>query len=429
MTIACPDCGTLQDLPVLPRGAAAVCRLCEGDLEKTAGRSIVAALACSIAIFLLLFPCNIFPLLQVRLFGMTTSNVIMVGIARLWSNQWILLAGVSAALIIAIPFLRFALLSLVLGALRFGYRPAWLGPAFRWAVWLDPWAMLDVFLLASFVGYYRLINLQMANVSIDIGGMCFMGAGFLTMLCRAALDRRTVWRAIAPERPFDDGCATISCTVCDLVQPLAREGARCPRCRARLRARKPDALVRTAALLIAAFVLVFPANIFPMNISSHLGQTQEYTIFTGVKDLFDAGLWPLGVIIFCTSILIPVGKILAIGWCVISVLRRSRRHLRIKTKLFRVVAELGRWSKTDPFTIVFFVPLVNFGPLANADAGWGATAFIAMSMLTMIASGTFDPRLLWDAPEAEGDRDATSLERAPPRPRQGFTGTNAVVNI
>jgi paraquat-inducible protein A len=134
-----------------------------------------------------------------------------------------------------------------------------------------------------------------------------------------------------------------------------------------------------------------------MNVSNQLGDVARYTIFTGIRDLFKAGLWPLGVIIFGTSIFIPAGKIFAVGWCVLSVWRRSDRHLVEKTKVFRAVAELGRWSKTDPFTIVFFVPLMNFGVLASEDAGWGATAFVLMSFLTMVASYTFDPRLMWDA--------------------------------
>jgi paraquat-inducible protein A len=153
---------------------------------------------------------------------------------------------------------------------------------------------------------------------------------------------------------------------------------------------------RTAALLAAAFVLFFPANILPMNISNQLGDQQSYTIFTGIRELFIHGLWPLGAIVFCTSILIPVAKIGAVAWCVLSVWRGSHRHLVAKTKIFRIVAELGRWSKTDPFTIVFFVPLVNFGAFASDDAGWGATAFMLMTMLTMLATNTFDPRLMWD---------------------------------
>jgi paraquat-inducible protein A len=307
------------------------------------------------------------------------------------------ISGVSAVLVIVLPFIRFGLLTAVLGSLRLGRRPRWLGPAFRWAVWIDPWGMPDVFLLASFVGYYRLINLSQADVSIEPGGFCFIAAGVLTMLSRAALDQRTVWRAVAPEEAVAPGERTLSCTTCDLVQPLDREGQACPRCGARLRARKPDAMVRTAALLAAAFILFFPANILPMNVSNQMGDQVTYTIFTGVSELFRNGLWPLGIVVFCTSILIPVGKIIAVGWCVLSAWRGSTKHLVAKTRIFRVVAELGRWSKTDPFTIVFFVPLINFGALASADAGWGATAFMLMTMLTMAAATTFDPRLMWDA--------------------------------
>lgn len=396
MTIGCPDCGAVADLPPLPPRSRAICTICKGDLEKTGGRSIRAALACSIATLLLLIPANAMPLLRIGLFGMQAQNVIGNGIAVLWDQHWILISACTTLFVIVFPFIVFGLLSAVLGALWLGYRPHWLAPAFRWAVWLELWGMVDMFLLASFVGYYRLINLGQAHVSIDMGGACFMAAGFLTMVSRAALDSRTVWRAIGPEADVPAGVETLSCTTCNLVQPASHDGRPCPRCGATLRARKPDAMPRTAALLIASLILFFPANILPMNISMQLGSEKSYTIFTGVRELFDSGLWPLGVLIFCTSIVIPFGKILVLGWCVVSVWARSTRHLIVKTETFRLVAELGRWSKTDPFTIVFFVPLVHFGGLASASAGWGATAFMAMSVLTMLASSTFDPRLMWD---------------------------------
>jgi paraquat-inducible protein A len=397
VTIACPECGTLEDIPPLPPRSRAVCRVCRTDLEKTSGRSITAALACSLGTFLLLFPSNILPLLSVDAFGMHVQNSIDGGIADLWSRQWLLISGCTALFVVCFPFARFALLSMTLGALRLGWRPRWLGPAFRWAMWLDLWSMSDVFLLASFVGYYRLINLSQADVSILPGGVCFLAAGFLTMLSRAALDHRTVWRAIGPEREARPGEVLLSCTTCDLIQPIWREGKPCPRCGARLQTRKTDAVLRTAALLVTALIFFLPANILPMNVSHQLGTEVRYTIFTGVRDLFENGLWPLGAIVFCTSILIPFGKIVTVGWCVLSVWRGSGEHLVAKTTIFRLVAELGRWSKTDPFTIVFFVPLVKFGPLASSDADWGATAFMMMSVLTMAASNTFDPRLMWDA--------------------------------
>lgn len=399
MTIACPDCGLLADLPPLSPRSRAVCRLCRADLELHDGRSVTAALACSLSGFLLLFPANLLPLVHLRLFGFHGQNTIFGGIALLWSHGWVLLAGLSGAFALILPFLRFGLLSLVLTTLKLGYRPFWLGRVFRWAVRLDIWAMPDVFLLGAFIGYYRLINVNALNISLGIGGMCFIAAAFLAMLSRAVIDRRTVWRALAPEAQAIPGQATLSCVHCDLVQPLSSEGRPCPRCGARLHARKPDAMIRTTALLIAAFALIFPANFLPMNISTQLGTHVSYTIFHGIRALFDAGLWPLGCLIFCTSILIPIGKILVGLWCVASVRWRSRRHLVTKTKLLRLSAELGRWSQTDPFVIVFFVPLMHFGALAQADASWGATAFMMMTFLTLIAAETFDPRLMWDATE------------------------------
>ena len=401
MTIACPECGTLEEIPRLLRRDTAVCVRCRTDLEKTTGRSLGAALACSLATLLLLVPVNVLPLLRVDIFGMHSQNITAAGVSELWGRGWILLAGLSALFIVILPFLRFGLLSAVLAALRFERRPAWLGSAFRWSNWLDPWAMLDVYLVAGCVGYYRLINIDQARITIQLGGACFIAAAFLTMLSRATLDQRTVWRAIGGETRAARDEPALGCTTCDLVQPLSREGERCPRCGARLRLRKLDAAAWTAALLVAALVLIFPANIYPMNISNHLGQQVRYTIMTGVQDLFKSGLYPLGVLIFCTSILTPAVKIFALGWCVLSVWRRSRRHLVVKTKVLRIIAEMGRWSKTDPFAIVFFVPLIHFGALGNEQAGWGATAFMMMTFLTMVASVTFDPRLMWDAAGSE----------------------------
>ena len=397
MTIACPDCGTLEDLPKLGPKSTAYCISCRGDLETTNGRSVAGALALSLSTLLLLIPVNALPLISLDLFGIHVENVTIVGIVRLLGHGWFLLAGLSALFVVVLPFVRFTLLTAVLGAIHFGRRPSWLGRAFGWAVWLDLWAMLDVYLLAGGVGLYRLHDIHQANLSIELGGECFIAAALFTMLLRVTLDRRTVWRAIGGESWITRETPVIGCTICDRIEPLSREGQHCRRCHAVLRSRKPHAMRYTAALLIAALLLFIPANVYPMNISNQLGTRKSYTILDGILDLFKNGLWPLGAVIFCTSVLIPLVKILVLGWCVLSVSQRSPRHLVLKTKMFRIVAEFGRWSKTDPFTIVFFVPLMNFGGLGSDTAGWGATAFMMMTFLTMVASFTFDPRLMWDA--------------------------------
>lgn len=396
MIIACSQCGTLQDLVPLPARTTACCSTCDNPLERTGGRSIQAALACACATLILLLPANLFPFLTVSMLGMTRVSRIGSGVISLWTHQWVLVAVLVATFAVLLPFVRYGLLTTVLALVLARRRPRWLGRAFRWAITLDPWSMPDVFLIGVAVGYSRIT----ANLPVTIGwgGFCFIAAAFLSMLSRAALDRRTVWRAIELDQlPLATDKPVISCTVCDLILPADAEGTRCPRCRQRLHSRKPDAVIRTIALLIAALVLYVPANIYPMSTDVQLGTTIPHRIIDGIRELYQAGLWPLGILIFCTSIAIPLLKLVGLGWLLVSIRRRSRAKLRLKTRLYRLIDEIGRWSNTDVFTIAVFLPVLQFGGIVRTEAATGVTAFIGVVVLTMLASRAFDPRLIWDA--------------------------------
>lgn len=395
MAIACPDCGTLLSFPPLARRSTAICVRCRTPIESTTGRSIDAALACTVATLLLLLPVDTLPLLKAELLGQRSERSLAAGVAQLWHHDWIALAGLSTVFVILLPAVRMLLLALVLGALRLKLRPPWLGPAFRWAVWLAPWSMLDVFLLAVAVGYYYLTGIEHLDVTIELGGFLLLAAGLLTMLAGATLDEHTVWRRIGGEPRIPDD-RVIGCKACGLIQPQSRSGALCPRCGARNHPRKPHAATSAAALVAASFILLFPANIYPMNTSDLLGTHLAFTNFGYVRQLWHLGLSPLAVLTFWTSIVTPALMIACVGWCVLSVERRSIRQLVLKTQLLRMVARTGRWSETGPLSIVFFVPLIDFGQLGAEAAGWGATAFIVMTLLMIAASVTFDSRLMWD---------------------------------
>ena len=151
-------------------------------------------------------------------------------------------------------------------------------------------------------------------------------------------------------------------------------------------------------MLAASFLLLFPANLFPRNVTTTaFGGRIAYTNFGYERELWHLGLWPLGVLAFWTGALTPAVMILALGWRVLSVWRRSGRRLVLKTRVFRLVCESGKWSKTGPFSSVIFVPLVDFGAFGTEAVAWGATAFIVMVLLVMLSARAFDPRLMWDA--------------------------------
>lgn len=396
MTIACTDCGTLQDIPPLPWGAIAICPTCDNRLERTNGRSINGALAFASATFVLLFPANLLPLMHVSMLGMGRESRLGTGVVTLWQHQWVIVALLVAAFAVILPFVRFGLLSLVLALLQLGHRPHWLGRAFRWSLHLDQWAMPDVFLMGCAVGYSRIAAAM--PVEIGWGGICLIFAAFLCMLSRAALDTRAVWRVLSPECAAPpEGEPAIACRVCDIVRPASAEGTPCPRCGLTLRTRKPDSVLRTTALVIAGVALFFPANLFPMSTDRQLGVLVPHRIVDGIRELFQAHLWPLGVLIFITSIAIPLLKLAGLSWFLISIWHGSRHRLVLKTRLCRLIDEIGRWSCVDVFTIAVFLPIMQFGGMVSTNAANGAPAFLLVVVATMLASHAFDPRLMWDA--------------------------------
>ncbi len=407
--IACPHCASIQTMPPPPQRGRLACWQCGDVLETTIGRSLDAALACSLTTLLLLLPANLMPLLTVRApAGLVATTHLFSGFIAIWDQGWPLMAIVCALEGVILPFVRFGLLSAVLIALKLGRQDTWIGPAFRYAGLLDLWAMADVFLVGAAIGWGRVAAL--IPVGIDTGGFCLFGAGMMTMLTRACLDRRAVWRRIGAPR-LTAGPESLACTECDLVLPGRLVGDRCPRCRARLHRRKPQSLGRCRALVITGWALLPISNYFPMSSFYENGIAYPHTIFAGIMLLFNNGYAPVGVLIIFTSLGLPVFKLAGLTWFFASIRHRSADRLRLKTRIYRVIDAVGRWSNLDPFTIVVFTPMVQFGQIAHIEVGGGSSAFLAIVVTSMLASRSFDPRLLWDLAEVPPDRSTRSRPR------------------
>jgi paraquat-inducible protein A len=139
-----------------------------------------------------------------------------------------------------------------------------------------------------------------------------------------------------------------------------------------------------------------PANVYPVMTISSLLQSKDFTIMGGIFELFQHGLWPLGVLVFFASILIPVLKLLTLATMLIETHLQSEQHLVGRTMSFRFVDFIGRWSMIDVFMISILVALVRFGKFSSVQAELGAPCFAAVVVLTMFAVNAFDPRLMWD---------------------------------
>jgi paraquat-inducible protein A len=181
------------------------------------------------------------------------------------------------------------------------------------------------------------------------------------------------------------------------VRALQVAYPRCPRCYAHLYQRKPHSLALTAALLICAAILYIPANVLPVMYTRTIFDDEEDTIMSGVLVLLHSS-WPIAVVVFIASIVVPLLKILSLGVVVFSAWRRSPRYRTQRSELFRMVEFIGRWSMLDVYAISMLVALVQIRSLAFVSVGWGALAFAAVVVLTTFAARTFDERLLWETP-------------------------------
>jgi paraquat-inducible protein A len=177
----------------------------------------------------------------------------------------------------------------------------------------------------------------------------------------------------------------------------AAEPGYCPRCGGELAWRRPNSIQYTWALVIAAAICYIPANVLPVLSTTALGSTDSDTIIGGVVFLYTSGSWPLALIVLIASVMVPLGKLVALTYLLITVQRGSITSNHERTRLYRMVEFIGRWSMLDVFVDTFTVALVQLQPLMSVAPGPGVVFFAAVVVLTMIAAESFDPRLIWDA--------------------------------
>ncbi len=196
----------------------------------------------------------------------------------------------------------------------------------------------------------------------------------------------------------------LPCHACGLLsRPAGAAEEFCPRCGEHLHQRKPDSIRRTWAFLIAAMILYIPANVLPIMLTNSLFGAEVDTIMSGVVFLWTSGSWPLAVVVFIASITVPLMKLIALTFLVLSVQFRSRWQPQQRTKLYRIVEVVGRWSMLDIFVTTVLVALVQLQALATITAGPAVIAFGSVVVLTMLAAMSFDPRLIWDPIENGND--------------------------
>lgn len=423
--LACPDCDLLQRIPVLEPGAAARCPRCGHVVASSKPDSLDRTLALALAAAVVLVIANISPLMELSVSGRQASTTIIGGAGEMWIRGQRLTALLVVFCTVFAPAFHIAITATVTLFARRSAVPHWLGILLRWSEWHRSWAMVEVMMLGILVAL-----IKMAELATIIPGLGLFAAGFLVLLITAMtvnFDPQEIWNKVSWAGPAIPPAVRLSAAVkgsggfltggrlgiirCESCGLLSRPAYRdepgdCPRCGAALKMRRPNSIERTWALLIAALICYVPANFLPVMITQTLRYKEGDTIMSGVVILFKTGSWHLALIVLIASIMIPLAKIAALAFLLITIQRRSARDRHERLRLYRLVEFVGRWSMLDVFVVTFSVALIQMQPFMSIKPGAGVVFFAAVVVLTMIAAEMFEPRLIWDSEtDSQGDKD------------------------
>lgn len=397
--VLCPQCDLANRLPALKTGTRAVCPRCHTTLSMCWPEPQRRPTAYALSALFMLVLANLFPFISMEVAGINSAISLTRIPGIMVSDDFQPLAVIFLALVQMIPASCLVIILLLVNRVRMphGLRIL-LGRTFGH---LRNWGMAEIFMAGVLVSFVKLMAYGHLGLGISFWPWCL----FCLLQLRAfqCVDKREMWRYIQPELPlFKTPVAGIgglaqgmrSCSCCTAILPA--EQSVCPRCLTHGAPRKRQSLQWTLALLVTSLMLYIPANILPIMVTDALGSKMPSNIMAGVVLLWSDGSYPIALVIFIASIMVPSLKMLAIGWLCWNASGRGRRDNEKMHLVYDVVELVGRWSMIDVFVIAILSSLVRMGGLMNIYPAPGALLFASVVILTMFAALTFDPRLLWD---------------------------------
>lgn len=405
--MACHECDLLHRIIRVPAKGKAICTRCGALLYRNIPNSIEKALALYLTAFMLLIMTHVFPFMSMNLNGRIEENYFLSGAMALYRMGMGEVGGLVFITSVLFPFLTIIGMLYILLPLKFGYRPWYTGHVFRMVRILTPWSLTAVFMLGVLISFVKLLDL--ATVIPGISLYSFVGLMVALTAAQANLDPRVIWPPAGKVHVKDRVGTTaakqdlISCHTCAVLVPKKNNDidnqGNCFRCGTPLHSRKTNSLARTWALIFAAFLLFFPANLYPVMTVIQFGKGHANTILSGVIQLIQEGMWVLAIIIFFASIVVPMLKLIVLTFLLIMIKKKSAWRSRDRTLLFRITEIVGAWSMVDIYVVAILVGLVNFGTMSTVQPGIGVAFFGAVVVITLFAAHSFDPRLIWDNTE------------------------------
>jgi len=189
----------------------------------------------------------------------------------------------------------------------------------------------------------------------------------------------------------------IACKDCDLlierVDTPPGGKALCPRCANPLYQAREQSIERTLALAITGLLLFLPANLLPVMSLHIVGQESTTTIYKGSLVLFHEGLYWTALLVFLASIVVPLCKLLLVGF--VSGCLFLRRSSALLPYAFRYYHYLDEWGMLEVYMLGVLVAVVKLKGMASVAPGIGLYCFIALLLMATMMSSLLDEDCFW----------------------------------
>ncbi len=190
----------------------------------------------------------------------------------------------------------------------------------------------------------------------------------------------------------------IRCKICGATN--LKESKKCRRCGCNSVQPSSNSLALSFAFWISGLIFYLPANIYPILSTSKFGHSIQNTIIGGMMSLWESGDYPVAIIIFLASVMIPIIKFLILFYLIVSIKFKLYKNKYDKIRLYYFIEYSGPWSLIDVFVVIILTSLIHFKNIAIIPSV-GATSFAIMVFFTILSAITLDQRVLGDLDEKD----------------------------
>ena len=355
--ISCKYCDTSLRVRKFTPGFEYTCPNCNGLVYRS-GVSPLAIILMSFSTLIIFFWMITSDILTVTLID-TKSRSILDSIIILYHDDFPVSSTILLLTIVIIPVLMILLVNIIIFGKKFGLSSAILQKSIKLYDFIKYWNMAEVYLIGILISMIKLEELTTMQINL----------GFWVTLTYVIMFYLTlIWF-----NPHD---------ILDTIEEKEKD---------------ENAMLKSSIYLLLALIFVIPSNVLPIMPTYKFGVEYNNTIWEGITALWEDKDYFIALVIFFTSICIPLLKILSV---LIMILMAKygilKQHKKLMTIYYRINDAWGKYSMLDVFVVVIAASFVQFDQLVRIESGTAIMPFTLVVFFTMMASKSFDVRLIWE---------------------------------